>query len=458
MSPFRCLQMGVWLSATMRTTSWILILLTSLASCSSDEEEGQPSQRDASASDVAIDSPDQDAMGVESGLETGVDADASEQDASEQDAPSEADAFIDAAEGGAADDTGSSDGPVEAGLTVQELLAALENAVCEVRVRCEFDPDQSTCLDEMSKRYGTTFGTLRGLVDSVAAGRILMDGVQAQVCIESIRSLGCGAASDALPEIPACVAAFEGTVAAGGTCIHRAACETGTYCEQTDSDSCVGHCVLVADAPCECSGPQGDPFSSKCSFGQVCSLGAGSACGGAPSTSCVAFQSPGAAGQPCGGNGMCQQGLTCSSGACEPLPDDGCSPLVGCAAPGDVCVLTGSSTQCLEEKHLGESCTYPMECGGFMSNLVCDTGTQTCVNRPAAGSSCVMAGVGSGLGFCDDPTAYCDVSETPPLCRSYTALGSPCTGSDECGPLFDNVKCDSVTHTCVEMPLEVCSP
>lgn len=130
--------------------------------------------------------------------------------------------------------------------------------------------------------------------------------------------------------------------------------------------------------------------------------------------------------------------------------------MLGCAQAGDVCVLTGSSTQCLEEKDLGEPCTYPMECGGFMSALVCDPGSHVCVDRPAAGLPCVMAGVGSGLGFCDDLTAYCDVSEDPPLCRAYTTEGGACSLSDECGPLFDNVKCDS--NTCTEMQLSVCVP
>ncbi len=336
----------------------------------------------------------------------------------------------------------------EPSLSPEALLALLEATVCELRARCEFVPDGATCLESLAARGGKAFGSARALVASIGDGSVVLDAARALDCVAAMADLSCGAATDALPEIPVCAAAFTGQVALGGVCLHRAACVAGTYCRRSVEDPCVGECVAVADDPCQCSGPLGDPLSSRCGFGERCVLGSGTVCDGAPATRCEPGVAPGANGEPCGSGGLCWWGLTCSARLCVPISSDPCSPLLGCPTAGEVCVLTETGTRCLPEKGRGEACTYTMECGGFMSTDGCDPATMTCQVLPGDGSPCLPAGPNSGLGFCDESSAYCDIMAAPQMCRAYVPLGASCASNTECGPVWGNVVCQGSPRRC----------
>ncbi|HEY3449009.1 MAG TPA: hypothetical protein VGK67_21790 [Myxococcales bacterium] len=399
--------------------------------------DGGPRDASSVASADAATAPDAAAL---PGADSGSLADA----ASGADAGSAPDSGP-AADAGSAVDAGGVD-PVA-------LLASFESVFCDVRVRCELNQDKATCLQSFAERTGTTFGTAAALVDSVAAGRVAFEASQVPGCLAAIGALNCSdsATGGDVVGIPACRAAFPaGGVAAGGACIHSAACVSGTYCRLATVGGCAGVCTAE---PAECTLELGDPSDALCGFARGCEKSGAS-------YRCVDFRAAGTAGQPCGSRKLCGVGLECASGLCQPLPSVGssCSILVGCHDPeAEACVFQGSSgAYCMASAAAGGGCQYAIQCGGFESPRVCDPATSLCVDRPAAGAPCVLAAPGNAIGFCDELTAYCDTSLAPPTCIAYAAPGTSCSSSEQCGPFWSNRKCSTV---CVTKPsAQRCAP
>jgi len=139
-----------------------------------------------------------------------------------------------------------------------------------------------------------------------------------------------------------------------------------------------------------------------------------------PQYVCVALPTVGPA-QPCNSSTMvCEQGYYCDSGTdqCEARKAAGedCSDIDECQE-GLICESTG---QCGAGLGSGQDCYYSNSCG---VSLYCDSTLGQCAPRKGAGTTCYSEGE------CE-ASLYCDINDR---CSARRAPGEGCSsGSDSC--------------------------
>ncbi len=398
---------------------------------------------------------------------------------------------------GAKKNTGTTDGgtgsDVDAGvpatpvtpLTADTFEARIGEAICEGESRCSLfaAATKPLCLTLVQRELpaqtvpdnrNSSFDTVPAAVAEVKAGKLGGDETKVQACLDAI-SKTAECRDDIIENVfatPQCRAVFQGfgKVPENGRCISRFSCAPGLLClRPTDpTPACDGICGKAGE---RCND------DTDCATGQTCN----------EKQTCVTdAQPPGAEGQPCGTHGRCPDGLLCYTdrnlsppSVCKKANGDGlpCSDLLLCAdgarctqenqnkicrtitppgkagdscpvangvsygacAPGLVCIPAndGQSGTCQVAKAKGEACSLVFECGGFLSVLVCDAGSHTCVDRAASGPC-----PGGAPYSCDFTKAFCDRTASPPTCTPYRATGAPCTDNQHCGAYFDTTSCE----------------
>jgi hypothetical protein len=275
-------------------------------------------------------------------------------------------------------------------------------------------------------------GTFPMLQSEIDQKKIVYDGAKAQACLDEMSTRSCQQLLER--DSPACLAALDGTVPLGGSCILDEECQGKALCKSS-TGTCPGQCtaLLVAGQACTKDG--------DCQDGLECS---------SATKLCV---QPAAQGQPCDyGAPPCAPGLLClgkddgnqTPGTCETAsealaagPGAACDPTSGqLCQSGSACVadslnITSASITwlCVASGSYppGGACKpgFPEACA---AGNYCKTGTGlaaltgTCTTIPAAGEPC-----GSGLSQCE-PSAVC-VSGT---CQNLVANGVGCTGDAMC--------------------------
>jgi len=298
-------------------------------------------------------------------------------------------------------DTGSEGGEGGDGeLTLEDFLAATEEAYCGWALRCGGGVDEATCDEQLHFDLWYRSGLLESgdfftpgspavrtkyLTDSHEAGRITFDPERAAACLAWVDARGC--------DRPGTVAAGEDEVAG------RAACAGALRGSVQNYWPCM--------TSFECAREEGE--SAVCGFDPNC---AEMCCEGA-----CRVTSPRPIGTPCSGGGPpCERGSYCRN---DPM--------------------TGLATVCTAAEPIGASCVFGNECG---EDAYCDFNNFeefVCRARLPVGADC------SG-GECADGS-YCGYVEPQGLrCLAYADEGEPCASWQGCRRL-DNF-CDAQTGRC----------
>jgi hypothetical protein len=281
------------------------------------------------------------------------------------------------------------------GISIDNLLASIQDASCEQAVRCQEQPDEATCK-------ATTFmndTTSLTIVAGVKGGTIKYDSSQAQDCVDSIRDGSC-AFSGFHPIDSPCDGMLSGTVAVGGACQLSSECAGDAVCAQTDqncnSDTmcCAGTCT-APDPEVASGGVCGDA-TGPCADGTYCSYTSQTAgtCKPYITTAGTACDSLDA----CAGTMLCD--IFANSPTCfQPAPSGGtCDPdvLLPCADFREHC---DASMKCVAAVAAGGACEFSGDCRQDHS---CVGGT--CQADVGVGGSCPDDGVGC-LGDLDCPAS-----------------------------------------------------
>lgn len=130
-------------------------------------------------------------------------------------------------------------------------------------------------------------------------------------------------------------------------------------------------------------------------------------------------------GQPCSGNGECDDGLTCNYGLKPPVcrPRSGQDGPCGVDADCEGGLACGAALRCKPRAAAGEACTrVPCAAG-----LVCNHATRIATCRPpgASGDPCADAAE------CE-PGLRCNRASTPATCLLPARAGEPCWVEGDC--------------------------
>jgi hypothetical protein len=298
-------------------------------------------------------------------------------------------------------------------LTVDGLPTAIVNAQCGAFVRCGLITDVATC-----RSLDNDVDIDAELVAAVNHGTVIFNANEASLCIA-----GFGETCEPgrlFEENEHCDLAFEGTVAAGGTCYINAQCIS----QQCQTVSCPDAC---------CAGTcYGDAAPTRPGVGESCALSTNcldSYCD--PTTELCTALKP--AGAQCQDSDECAQGFC--SGTCMAYPQAGQPCVSGetsCASIGLYCDTT--TQVCTEYALEGETCGT-VRC----SPAYTCTGS-TCVLKPRVGDSCDPE-----TRDCIDDS-YCE--PTTLRCTAPKPDGASCTSGSEC--IGD---CDYDTSVCKTDPV-----
>ncbi|MBN2573299.1 MAG: hypothetical protein JXP73_01925 [Deltaproteobacteria bacterium] len=328
-------------------------------------------------------------------------------------------------------------------IPLADLPPKLAEALCTAYQSCygpvfELFLNGTDCVFITEQRIRN--GTFPMLQNQIDQGKLVYNGAKAQACLDSIAARTCAQMLDR--DSPECEAALDGTVEMGGACVLDEDCKGKALCKSS-SGTCPGQCVplLVAGQAC---GEDGD-----CQDGLQCS---------GETRLCV---QPAAVGQACDyGAPPCGPGLLClgkdddarTSGTCMTpasalvgVQGGPCDPTVGqLCQSGLSCVAESISLVPLEivwrcvaagSYDAGASCKpgFPEAC---VPGYFCKTGTGlealaggTCAVIPGTGEAC-----GTGLSQCQ-PGDVC----VSGICQQLAANGVGCTVdamclSAYCGP------------------------
>jgi hypothetical protein len=322
------------------------------------------------------------------------------------------------------------------GIPIEELPAKYAEAMCTAYENC-FGPlfgvflNGSDCTELTTTRLeNSAFAQVKGKID---AGTVSYDGTKAQACLDVVSQLSC---DDFLQrDQPECLAALDGTVVLGGACDLNEECKGSAICQSKDG-VCPGKCVALlkagqacgADGDCD-DGLQCSKETKLCvrpsAVGESCEYGS-PPCG--PGRLCLgkddAKQTPGACYDA-------KDAMSASDGqTCDPTSGILCVPGVSCVVDsvdlvaGAVvwrCVTTGTYKT-------GETCKPgipdPCSSGNYCKPLVADLPvTGTCTAIPDPKQPC-----GTGFGAQCKTGAVCVAG----LCENYAANGVDCTGDEMC--------------------------
>jgi hypothetical protein len=329
------------------------------------------------------------------------------------------------------------------GIPLAELPPKLARAFCTAYESCygavlQLFLGGADCvsLTEQRIRNGT-FPMLQGEIDQ---GKMRYDGTQAQACLDSIAARGC--AQMLQRDSPECLAGLDGTTPLGGSCSLDEECQGKALCRSAGG-VCPGQCapLLVAGQAC---GKDGD-----CQDGLVCSaetklcvvpVGDGQACDyGAPpcvpGLLCMGKDDDKKTSGTCVSPASALAGV--EGGACDATRGQLCQPGLACVALDIVSVAPVTiAWQCMRVGSYvpGGDCKpgFPDACatGNYCkTDAVLRPLVGTCTPLPAAGAAC-----GPGLLRCQ-PGAVCVAG----ICQNLVANGVSCTGdamclSEYCGP------------------------
>lgn len=266
------------------------------------------------------------------------------------------------------------------------------------------------------------------VIQAVESGRAKYTPSKLQGCLDRMREGSCGSINTR--DLPECVAAFDGSVAAGGDCTLDAECASGTYCKM--GSTCPGKCTARGAAGAECEEEE------HCASGLVCS----------PEGRCVA---PAKLGEACdAGAPECEPGLLCMGaddqarrpGSCRTQADalssqqgEVCSPSEGklckdlapCAFDG----IVGQQPvfKCIAPVAKGGACAIafpdPCQADEWCSGIDTQQGVFTGTCRPLAGEGEPCS---DGFGKACRPGAACDDG----VCRTVQERGGACSSDVGC--------------------------
>jgi len=275
-------------------------------------------------------------------------------------------------------------------MTIDELPARAQAALCQTAVTCGGYPDEATCVDLFPGEV-----VFKPIVDAVKRGTLAFDGALMSACLNEMNA----ECQRNAPEPPACAQALQGRVAAGGACVSGAECIGGGTCAKpescnTDYLCCAGTC----GPPRVGVGGDCSQTLSMCQEGATCMGGV-----------CVADA---AAGAPCSSTTICARPAFCrnsggDSGTCVlPAPSGAaCDPTeaLGCARSDEYCEITTSV--CTKSHPPGAACTSDDMCVeyAFCQNGACVAPTAGAACDYAAGAKC-MDGLACTGGVCTKPS------------------------------------------------------
>lgn len=301
-------------------------------------------------------------------------------------------------------------------IPIDGIFDALAETDCDLFVRCGVFSEAAFCPLYFGQ-MPTGFNSFSATVAGVKAGKTKYNPAAARACIDAIGASGCGIFTQSgAPPPDVCSRVFTGTLADGVRCVADTACLAGSFCASPGNAGCDGVCTHGGTL---CND------DTHCTNGQVCDQHQPTA---TSQGTCVPRVAPGAANQPCVTN-TCATGLRCSvagdTPTCVPIALRGqpCDGGIGACAEGLVCATGGGATSstCVPLAARGEPCQDNAQCGGFISTLVCDAATGTCVDAPTSGPC-----AGPML-TCNSLSSYCDTSSGTPTCMPYVATGATCS-------------------------------
>jgi hypothetical protein len=243
---------------------------------------------------------------------------------------------------------------------------------------------------------------LSPLEDAVAQGTVLYDGTKVDACLTQLGKVSCELSATRLGTL--CPGLIQGTKKAGDACTLDEECGAALFCDE--SRSCPGACT---------------PLLSE--------------------------------GQSCSDNDACQNGLSCSNGACskpiaaqfvaaegeacnpDPARAEYCKSGLSCALTGISSGPSGAQVAFTCEKpptdgscHVGipEECPSGQYCEGTTGSV-----TGTCKLLPTIGAPCArhFPNDTTAQAVCP-PNSVCDAGTS--TCRAYAHLGEPCSADAEC--------------------------
>jgi hypothetical protein len=323
------------------------------------------------------------------------------------------------------------------GIPIDELPAKYAEAVCTAYQNC-FGPllgvflNGSDCTELTTQRLENgTFAQAKSRID---LGTVSYDGTKAQACLDVMRQLSC---DDFLQrDRPECLAALDGTVALGGACDLNEECKGSALCQSKDS-VCPGKCVALLSAGQAC-GVDGD-----CDDGLQCYKETKLCVKPAASGESCEYGSP-----PCGPGQLClgkddqkqtpgncydaKSVLSASEGAvCDPTTGVLCQESGSCVADS-LDIAAGVVTwKCVKigTYKAGEACKPgipdPCSSGNYCKPLGAGVLALqgTCTAIPDPKQAC-----GTGFGAQCKVGAVCVAG----LCENYASNGVACTGDDMC--------------------------
>jgi hypothetical protein len=340
-------------------------------------------------------------------------------------------------------------------------------------IRC--DPsswsDADFCTRVLATKNSGIFDSNDDIGPAIEAGQLAYDEAAFRTCLDDISQFSCDVQiTDLRTQFESCRAALVGQIPDGGQCRATLACPADAACiPPEDYSQCFGTCRTIG-VGCYSDG--------WCTDKQIC---------GDHQTCRLPDPPPGALGQPCGENNLCEGDLAClSDGAggytCQPANGDNgdCGQNFQCAdgtfcdyqtrlcksdvevaelkeneacpsdyaiadaycGPGLICVPDDgdtSSARCMKLKKRGEPCSKLLECGDYNSDLICDAQSHVCAARPKSGL-CPAIQFG---GRCATFEAYCDTQTDPanPTCRPFKQAGQECVSGEECGYSWGQLDC-----------------
>jgi hypothetical protein len=286
---------------------------------------------------------------------------------------------------------------------VAELGPRSVAALCATDVRCGTYADMASCT---SSRVS---GTAQVEAD-IALGKTVYDAAAAGICLDALAMLSCSA-SGSTTQLQACTDAVKGTVADGGPCVAgnqcvSSICNTASMSCPAGIACCAGTCgptrATVAEGG-DCTGA-----GVRCADGSFCDSTAASPV-------CTKLK---AAGASCTLASQCARGLACvrttgaTTGTCGTYPATGqdCSNVATCDDSHDFCAQ--ATHLCTKRIAPGGDCAT--EPAGCLRYARCDTTTQKCVAKSAAGSACVDSS--DCLGSLQCTNGVCALEPPRPAC------------------------------------------
>lgn len=269
-------------------------------------------------------------------------------------------------------DAGPPDGGGPLGpVSLAELPAALEDAVCAFEVRCGMWPDDATCREA----FDPAATDVPQLVAYAEADLLFYDADTAGACLTAYRDRDCAWLGGGIGPAAVCDDVFTGTKPADVPCFHDEECTGDSFCEtQACADGC---CTGVCKAKAAPVADGGDCSAAPCADGGYCRL---DGAGGARCTAVAAAGTACTAVDGCGPDALCHGGLCVALAA----DDAACDPAIGAAACAGIDRWCDpASSTCARRVAVGESCASHAQC---IEAATCGGGT--CVARPGLGDPC----------------------------------------------------------------------